>query len=604
MAVEIKFNYGTALPSNPNAKQLYFIKNGDKGKLYKGSELIAETSFEENLALQDQISKNANSLAALVGIIEKDYLTKESAEETYLTQDAASGYLTKDDASRDYLTKDAAGQAYVTKTTIENDYLTKDAIANSYLTKDEAGQTYVTDTVVKNDYLNKTDAETIYLTKYDASGTYLTQDAAGKTYATQTSLNSAINTAKTEAINSAVDRAVEQIVGEGAAESLDTIAEISKALNDNPDIIDALNGAIGTKADQSALNDHIANKSTNSLHLNSDEKTKLDGIQAGAQVNQNAFKNITVGSSTIVADTQEDTLTIAAGNHINISADATNDKLTFSVPNASTTVTGAVLLSDAVNSTSTELGATANAVKKAYDLANGKQNKIVGAATTITDSNLTINRALVSDANGKVAVSGITSTKLGYLTDVTDNIQTQLNGKIGKGEASASDITSGVLPVARGGTGQTTLASAANALVTSMPTGDTVPVDSTNMIIQGVGNYTGTYYLKPISLLWEYIKGKISSVLGLTASNYNGTAAKATSTKFTQDTTDVARYVPFQDGNNSTTIFQSNYDADFKYNPVTNELFAQNLKATTATFSDSATIQYNSDTESIDFTFA
>ena len=603
MAVEIKFNYGTALPSNPDAKQLYFIKNGDKGKLYKGSELIAETSFEENLELRDQISKNANSLATLVGIIEKDYLTKESAEEIYLTTDAASSYLTKSEASSTYLTTDTAGKTYVTNTTIENDYLTKNAIENDYLTKDEAGRTYVTDTVVKKDYLNKTEAEAVYLTQNDASGTYLTQDAA-KAYATQDSVTSSINAARTEIISDAVDQAVEQIVGEGAAESLDTIAEISAALKNNPDIIDALNSAIGDKADQSALNDHIANKNTNSLHLTSNDKTKLDGIQAGAQVNQNAFKNITVGSSTIVADAQEDTLTIVAGNHINISADATNDKLTFSIPNASTSVTGAVLLSDAVNNASTELGATANAVKKAYDLANGKQNKIVGAATTITDSNLTINRALVSDANGKVAVSEITSTKLGHLSDVTDLIQKQLNKKINKGEASASDITSGVLPVARGGTGQTTLASAANALVTSMPTGDTVPVDSTNMVIQGVGSYTGTYYLKPISLLWEYIKGKISSVLGLTASNYNGTAAKATSTKFSQGTADVARYIPFQDGNNSTTTFQSNYDADFKYNPVTNELFAQNLKATTATFSDSATIQYNSDTESIDFTFA
>ena len=595
---EIKFNYGTALPSNPDAKQLYFIKNGDKGKLYKGSELIAETSFEENLKLRDQISKNANSLAALVGIIEKDYLTKESAEETYLTQDAASSYLTKDEASSTYLTTDTAGKTYVTNTTIENDYLTKDDIVNDYLTKDEAGRTYVTDTVVKKDYLNKTEAEAIYLTQNDASGTYLTQDAA-KAYATQDSVTSSINTARIEIIDSAVDEAVDQIVGKGAAESLDTIAEISAALKNNPDIINTLNSAIGSKADQSALNDHIANKNTNSLHLTSNDKTKLDGIQAGAQVNQNAFKNITVGSSTIVADAQEDTLTIVAGNHINISADATNDKLTFSIPNASTSVTGAVLLSDAVNSTSTELGATANAVKKAYDLANGKQNKIVGAATSITDSNLTINRALVSDANGKVAVSEITSTKLGYLSDVTDLIQKQLNKKINKGEASASDITSGVLPVARGGTGQTTLASAANALVTSMPTGDTVPVDSTNMVIQGVGSYTGTYYLKPISLLWEYIKGKISSVLGLTASNYNGTAAKATSVALTNGTSDAYRFIPFQESGNSTTNFQAHYDVDFKYNPVTNT-----LKVGATTFSDSATIQYNSDTESIDFTFA
>lgn len=59
----------------------------------------------------------------------------------------------------------------------------------------------------------------------------------------------------------------------------------------------------------------------------------------------------------------------------------------------------------------------------------GAQATITGAATTITSSNLTINRALVSDASGKVAVSTVTSTELGYLSGVTSSIQTQLNGK-------------------------------------------------------------------------------------------------------------------------------------------------------------------------------
>lgn len=59
-----------------------------------------------------------------------------------------------------------------------------------------------------------------------------------------------------------------------------------------------------------------------------------------------------------------------------------------------------------------------------------KQDTITGAATTITSSNLTTYRALVSDGGGKVAVSGITSTELGYLSGVTSNIQTQLSNKI------------------------------------------------------------------------------------------------------------------------------------------------------------------------------
>ena len=60
---------------------------------------------------------------------------------------------------------------------------------------------------------------------------------------------------------------------------------------------------------------------------------------------------------------------------------------------------------------------------------NGKQDKITGAATTITDDNLTVNRALISNSSGKVAVSDVTSTELGYLDGVTSNVQTQLNGK-------------------------------------------------------------------------------------------------------------------------------------------------------------------------------
>lgn len=64
---------------------------------------------------------------------------------------------------------------------------------------------------------------------------------------------------------------------------------------------------------------------------------------------------------------------------------------------------------------------------------NGKQDAITGAATTVTSSDLTANRALISNANGKIAVSPkVTSTELGYLDGVTSAIQTQLNNKVAK----------------------------------------------------------------------------------------------------------------------------------------------------------------------------
>ena len=59
------------------------------------------------------------------------------------------------------------------------------------------------------------------------------------------------------------------------------------------------------------------------------EKTKLSGIATGAQVNQNAFSNVTVGTTTVAADTTTDTLTLVAGDNITITADATNDKITI-----------------------------------------------------------------------------------------------------------------------------------------------------------------------------------------------------------------------------------------------------------------------------------
>lgn len=67
---------------------------------------------------------------------------------------------------------------------------------------------------------------------------------------------------------------------------------------------------------------------------------------------------------------------------------------------------------------------------------DAKQDAIVGAASTVTSSDLTANRVLLSNSSGKIAASAVTSTELGYLDGVTSNIQTQLNNK-----ANASDLT-------------------------------------------------------------------------------------------------------------------------------------------------------------------
>lgn len=74
-----------------------------------------------------------------------------------------------------------------------------------------------------------------------------------------------------------------------------------------------------------------------------------------------------------------------------------------------------------------------------------KQDKIAGGASTITDDNLTANRALVSDGNGKVAVSNVTNTELGYLDGVTSNVQTQLNKKLESAPVTSVNAKTGAV---------------------------------------------------------------------------------------------------------------------------------------------------------------
>lgn len=88
--------------------------------------------------------------------------------------------------------------------------------------------------------------------------------------------------------------------------------------------------------------------------MSKDDKTKLDAIASGAEVNvqsdwsqsdntkddyiknkptiptlQNVFGKVKVGTTTIEADTTQDTLELAAGSNITLTPDTTNDKVTI-----------------------------------------------------------------------------------------------------------------------------------------------------------------------------------------------------------------------------------------------------------------------------------
>lgn len=87
---------------------------------------------------------------------------------------------------------------------------------------------------------------------------------------------------------------------------------------------------------------------------------------------------------------------------------------------------------------------------------NTAETDIGALETRVTP--LTLGGTGATSASGALSNLGITATasELNYVDGVTSNIQTQLNGKASSSHThSASDVTSGTLPIARGGTGAT-----------------------------------------------------------------------------------------------------------------------------------------------------
>lgn len=75
--------------------------------------------------------------------------------------------------------------------------------------------------------------------------------------------------------------------------------------------------------------DVVSGKGLSTNDYTTTEKNKLAGIASGAEVNQNAFSNVKVGSTTVAADSKTDTLELVAGTDISLTPDATNDKVTI-----------------------------------------------------------------------------------------------------------------------------------------------------------------------------------------------------------------------------------------------------------------------------------
>ena len=182
-----------------------------------------------------------------------------------------------------------------------------------------------------------------------------------------------------------------------------------------PSVLDGVTENVQTQLNDKV--DKVTGKGLSTNDYTSAEKTKLSGIETGAQKN---------------------TITGVKGSA----------ETTYRTGNVNITATNIGLGN--VDNTSDANKPISTATKTALD---GKQAKVTGAATTITDNNLTANRALISNSSGKVEVSAVTSTELGYLDGVTSNIQTQLNNKLSSAPVTSVNNKTGAVTLAKGDVG-------------------------------------------------------------------------------------------------------------------------------------------------------
>ena len=120
-------------------------------------------------------------------------------------------------------------------------------------------------------------------------------------------------------------------VATASSDGLMSITQVAKlnSIEAGADKTDAANvESAGAFMKAKHTSDNITAGTTN-LFMTSSERTKLSGIATGAEVNQNAFTNVVVGSTTISADSKTDTLTLVGGEGITLTPDATNDKVTI-----------------------------------------------------------------------------------------------------------------------------------------------------------------------------------------------------------------------------------------------------------------------------------
>ena len=140
-----------------------------------------------------------------------------------------------------------------------------------------------------------------------------------------------------------------------------------------------------------------------------------------------------------------------------------------------------------------------------------------------------------------------------------------VNGKTYNGSEA---VDAGVQTVANGGTGVTTQADINKAFIGNLDIGESDVTDGTEFVssyasdngfAETADGALNKPYKRQFVKVWNYIKGKISSVLGLTANNYGGKASTA-------GTADITNALSGRGGITNTDTFQNVMNNNGKWN--------------------------------------
>lgn len=313
--------------------------------------------------------------------------------------------------------------------------------------------------------------------------------------------------------------------------------------------------------------------------MSSADKIKLSGIATGAEVNQNAFSNVKVGSNVVSANGKTATIEFTSGTNITIAADNATKKVTINGPsNVTTSTNGLMTKEDKIKLNNIATNANNYAHPTYLSKSNGlykvtiDETGHVSATSAVTKADITNLGIPAQDTNTTYGVA--TTGALGLVksgTDITvdssgnvsvvddshnhiisnvDGLQSALDAKAASSHTHSnyvnqnafSNVTVGSTTIAAGSATDTlTLVAGSNVNLVADTTNDKVTISATDT------KYTHPSYTSKLNNLYKVTidgTGHVSAATTVTKTDITNLGIPAQDTKYTHPTTSGYRHIP------------------------------------------------------------